>query len=293
MQVKDKTIIICFLARDVETSLKRNLKRIDNLRKRFNNSWCIAIENDSKDNTKRLLSDWSLTAPNIILDIRDTNSVTIPPKSNTCKFPAGSRDRIQKMANFRNRYLEIIKANNLKSDFVLVIDIDLDDFSPESIIYGIENAPDDWRGLFANGVLYSKIGQKTIAEKYYDTFALIPYESETYELTFKEQYLNRDYIVKRLKDNEYLKVKSAFGGIGVYRYQDLINLKYTTADNNRSNILEVICEHISICRHIDQGLYICKNMKAYYQRSSLFSLLFPAKFNCALYPFLKFKNIPQ
>lgn len=293
IRLDNKTCIFCLLARNVENALKRNIPKINEVRGFFHDSWVIVVENDSRDKTKELLKEWAEEKDNIILDMKDTNEETIPNRTDKCVFPAGSRYRIEKMATFRNIYLKIIKEKSLKSDYIIVIDVDIDSFYPQDIKVNIENAPEDWHGLFPNGVLYSKCFNKIIKEKYYDTFAFVPYESKTYELTFREQYENRDYISRNLK-HDYLKVKSAFGGLGIYRYEDLTNFQYTVTENHRSTILEVLCEHISLAQYLENRgcSYICRNMKVLYEKAPFLSILFPAKVNTFLYPFVKFKQFP-
>ena len=272
MQKTDKTAIICLLARNVEDALTKNLPKIDSLRKFFVQSWVVVVENDSTDRTLEILKSWEKSSEGIFID-----SFELKKKENnkTKKsiFPGASAERIDRMAFVRNRYLNFIRNNNLRSDYIIVIDIDLDDFDEKQIITAIEKAPSDWSSIFANGRLYSKIFNRILFTKFYDTYAYVPLNSDTDCLTYREEFLNRDLQVKK-----YFPCKSAFGGIGIYRYNSIINSNYSTRENNRCSLQEVICEHISV--NLDSlkcgKNYICEKLKTYYQRCSVKSSFFPA-----------------
>lgn len=267
MNLKDKSCSICILARDCEKGCRHNISKIEELRSYFGNSYVVLIENDSKDCTKDLLLKWKDESTNIYLCSEDTNQVTIPKASQKCLYPGTSCTRIEKMASFRNRYLDILINNNITTDYIIVIDIDLDDFSVEGIIDSIINAPRDWTGLFAYGVQYWNIGKIIFFKKYYDNYAYVPENSESLAFTYEQRLKNIDSIERKFRfGTRYFPCISAFGGIGIYKYENLITKRYKCEKNLISLTDEAICEHISVNTGSNEKNYICKNMKALYER---------------------------
>ncbi len=268
------TAIICILARNVEKQLITNIPKIDSLRDYFQKSLVIAVENDSTDRTKELLFNWQHSGKGIFIDsfVSTFNSAQKTEKGKL--FSGASRSRIERMAFIRNRYLNFIKANNLHSDYVIVIDIDLDDFDEEKIASAIKNAPGNWSAIFANGRLYSTILKKIVFTKFYDTYAYVPLETKSVQLTYREQFLNRD-----LKLKKYTPCKSAFGGIGIYKYNSIINSEYKTINNERCSLQEVICEHIlfNVSALKSGANYICKDLRTYYQKMPILASILPSK----------------
>ena len=268
------TAIICILARDVEKQLIKNIPKIDSLRDYFRNSWVVAVENDSTDRTKELLFNWQHKNKGVFIDSFVSKFDSAQKTEKGKLFSGASRSRIEKMAFIRNRYLNFIKANNMHSDYVIVIDIDLDDFDEKKVAAAIKNAPANWSAIFANGRLYSTILKKIAFTKFYDTYAYVPLNSTTVQLTYREQFLNRDLRMKK-----YTPCKSAFGGIGIYKYNSIINSEYKTINNERCSLQEVICEHILFnIAALNSGTnYICKDLKTYYQKVPVLAALLPSK----------------
>ena len=268
------TAIICILARDVEKQLIKNIPKIDSLRDYFQNSWVVAVENDSTDRTKELLFNWQHSGEGIFIDSFVSNFNFAQKSEKGMLFSGASRSRIEKMAFIRNRYLNFIKNNNMHSDYIIVIDIDLYDFDEKKIASAIKNAPSNWSAIFANGRLYSTILKKIAFTKFYDTYACVPLNSKTVQLTYREQFLNRDLRMKK-----YTPCKSAFGGIGIYKYNSIINSEYKTINNERCSLQEVICEHILFnIAALNSGTnYICKDLKTYYQKVPVLAAVLPSK----------------
>lgn len=276
--MKDKRACISMLARDCYASLKINIPKFTDLLSQFaDNSIIQVVENDSVDGTKELLQSWNKAVPAVHIISEDTNQLTYDPTQQ-----AGAYSRIQKMANFRNKYLKIL--SNEQFDYLIVIDADLVDFNINSIILAIENAPADWCGLFANGRYYFNFLGKTKLLKYYDLFAYIPNQKQfkrlsipfSYELTYKEMALFSDYLNYKKNDlPNYIDCYSAFGGIGIYNLIKYKGQNYSTKKNQRSTYFDTICEHISFnTQYGSEGKnYICKNMIALYEKQGFKKLL--------------------
>lgn len=261
------------LARNCATALRRNISKIERLRSYFASSVVVIVENDSVDDTRETLSLWAQNGENvIILEGKEQNGKNEAARDRASQFnPSGGFQRIERMAGLRNQYMDYLAQLKMNIDFLLVIDIDIDDFSEWSIIEVMRNAPRDWRGLFANGVKYFNFFGKKIKTRYYDDYAIVPFSDEAapcVEMSFDELKTNREKLEKALKKNKFVKCLSAFGGIGVYRYRCVKDLRYTTEHNTRNKRFEAVCEHISVnvpLHRIGDGVnYVARDVVIYH-----------------------------
>ena len=269
----EKSVLIAALARDCNNSILRNIPKIEKLRKEFKESHVVIIENDSKDGTKETLKRWQKESIGVEAIMNDYGTVTIPEQSKGIKNPGTSMHRISKMARYRNMYMDYARNADFNIDYLIVIDIDIEDFSVEGIIDSINNAPNDWGGIFANGVkFYNKY-----LFVFYDTFAFIPYKSKYIDLTINENITHAHKMTNKVKYNSYIKCLSAFGGIGIYKWNIISDLYYKADKNNRSKVNETICEHIPFnIEIINKGYmnYISSRMKVIYGKPTLKESIF-------------------
>ncbi|QDW26944.1 hypothetical protein FFJ24_019830 [Pedobacter sp. KBS0701] len=262
----NKNVVIAALARDCEKPLLNNIPLIEELRARFVWSEVVVVENDSKDKTKQILHDWQSRSENVSIISQDFGTLTIPHKSTGVTSPTTTTYRIEKMAFYRNIYLEHIKAIKKNIDYVIVIDVDIENFDVENLIYSIENAPNDWGGIFANGVTRKKILGYT-SKIYYDIFAIYQYP-KVQNFSYTEDSLHQTFkdINKKVNKCEYFDIISAFGGIGIYKYDAIKSLNYVVVNNMNSND-EAICEHIPFNEEIvnkSYKNYIARNLTVTY-----------------------------
>ena len=256
----EKEAVFCLLARDCATKLKENIPVIESYRGFFVRSYVVVIENDSKDDTNAVLDDWESTSDGIIISHVDSTGFD-------------RLTRIERLSICRNAYLDEIKKQNLKPEYLIVIDADveLQSLDLHSII---SNAPADWTGLFANGRFYYPVFGRKIPVSYYDLYAYVPYDIDEYELNETQVMENGRQVEKLIKGNEYGRCRSAFGGIGIYRYQSVENARYAAVPHTKSKMFSHLCEHLAINRCCSSygSLYICRSMKLLYERLSFRSL---------------------
>ena len=273
MDLKNKNVVIASLARDCKKELENNIKRIEKLRTYFNKSYVIIVENDSIDGTKDLLNKWA-TKEDIILISQDFNTETTPQKMSNI-VPGMSIHRIQKMAYFRNLYMRELNKINDRIDYLIVIDIDIDNFVPNDIIQAILSAPDDWGGLFSNGSANVTIKGIHIGKCYYDSYAFVSRSDEPYKLEADFVLKRRKFVLRNLLFKKYLKCKSAFSGIGIYKFNLIKDNQYSLVPNiETESKLQCICEHIPFNMHIiNQGYsnYIVRNLKVKYKERISFT----------------------
>ncbi|MDL2244367.1 hypothetical protein LJC54_02550, partial [Parabacteroides sp. OttesenSCG-928-J18] len=257
-----KRVIVCALARDCAWALKKNIKRIEKMRRQFLVCDVLVIENDSRDQTKQLLWDWKQKSEGVYVISNDYHTVTIPESLPNKVNPRCSYHRIEKMTRYRNIYLDWIEERGGAYDYVIVLDIDANSFTTD-IAKIIDRAPADWGGITAHGIWYSPFDSI-----YYDTY---PYmENKPEKLVFHvekpdEYHANAKRIHKQIKRQPYMPVYSAFAGMGIYKQEAIKGLRYELMFNEMEDEeAEIHCEHVSLNKAISERgyqLYIARDLK--------------------------------
>lgn len=264
-----KSIAIAALARNCESNLPGNIRRIETLRTYFDNSFVFVYENDSTDSTKEILEHWATHSDNVIIKQEHLEPLTkdIPHIS---RFYHGvSLHRMNRMSFCRNCLFSMIREN-CKPDYVLFIDSDILSFSVEGIVKAIINAPADWGALFANSFMtYTTSHATNNIPIYYDTFPYVATHRDIQTIRAYEISLPyRFYLSKRLynvvQGNRYFQCASAFGGIGIYHFNSIQESCYQTLrPANWKNEDIALCEHISFnmgikaSKYISQDIHVC------------------------------------
>jgi len=272
----NKNVVIAALARDCDKSLVSNIPRIDKLRKEFAWSQVVVIENDSKDNTKEILNTWSTQSEGVKIISNDFGTVTIPQVSSEIPSPNTSSYRIGKMVRYRNMYLDYIRTIQHTIDYLIIIDIDIEDFSVDGIVKSILSAKEDWGGIFANGITKKEFNGKVFSKIFYDIFAVqeCPLPDR---IGFTPQSLDyrQKTIGKIINRNYFTSVVSAFGGVGIYKYNIIRDYKYYVVPNCE-NENEALCEHIPFNIEIIKAgymNYISKDLYVLYGDHSFGAIL--------------------
>lgn len=264
--ISQKKAAIAFLARDCEKTLPGFLEKTEQLRACFMDSRIYAVENGSKDATRTLLKQYEKNSAGVTLHLFDDPMFD-------------SLHRMQRMVLLRNKCLELVKESQFQPDYYIIIDSDLD-FDVPSVGKSIQEAPDDWAGLFANGRYYLAVKGQRIPVLYYDLYAFLPdiqpnEPAVTDSLTEEDMIRQRPLIQESIKRNNYVKCRSAFGGIGIYQYSAVADCRYTLEKNTVSQKFDYLCEHIPFNREVLKkgSLYVCSGMKTYYEPLSFKTFL--------------------
>ncbi len=162
------------------------------------------------------------------------------------------------------------KRKKFKYDYLIVIDFDIVSFSVDGLVDSIKNAPENWGGLFANGQTHISFFGTTIHRMYHDAYALLLGFNKVLPLfTTFDMFENKKYVTRRLQNDQYVEVASAFSGIGVYKYDLILKEEYFLLNNN-DKFIKAYCEHIPFnLRVLNKGFknYICKEMFVDYGKS--------------------------
>jgi len=214
--------VICGLCRDVGQGLALRLRHIAKLGSMFKRHQIVIFENDSVDDTRRILTDWRDANDGFHLLIDDMN---VP------RFPrTRMRERATHMADCRNRYWTFVRNHFSDYDFVVVLDTDLEGgWSYDGIATTFSYQ--DWDFVGSNGIYLRGNG---------DDVDWVQYDSWAFRSVGRWEP-HADEEVNTLKfdrGNPMIPVWSCFGGLGIYRTPCVLDAEYSGID----------CEHVCLHR---------------------------------------------
>ncbi|CAN2170525.1 hypothetical protein MCEGKSH29_00044 [Candidatus Nanopelagicaceae bacterium] len=241
-------LLVVGTTRNCGATLEKNVKRIVQACKDFDQVTFYFVESDSEDNTRAVLSKLESKYANFKYISMGKLNVLIP-------------DRVERIRYCRNKYIDFLKKRQNspeRFDFVMVADLDKvnSKLSRKSVV-SCFTTKINWDACFAN----QSFG-------YYDLYALRAPGWINHDI-FKElrtafsridandgkwsslvQYFQRDRLRKvHIYENmrrfpshhSWIKVQSAFGGAAIYRADVLSNTDYSAIDLNNE-----ICEHVDL-----------------------------------------------
>lgn len=241
-RMKSRRVAICGLTRNSAAILPRTIQRMTQIADLFGDYRIVVYENDSADNTRELLQNWSDSDPRMVLLSDDCGDpVNLPDRS------AG---RMERMARYRNRYRTYIAEHLSDFDETIVLDMDLEggwDLNGIAHTFGC----DDWDFVGSYGIIRKKsLFFDRVLQ--YDAWA---YRSRGDDTPLTTKYVN--YLPTKL-GAPLVPVNSCFGGLGIYRTQALVAAKYAGGD----------CEHVALHREMRKlgmhRIYLNPNQLAYY-----------------------------
>lgn len=263
------SISLCGVARNCGEGLEETLMRIKTLDTVLGLQALIIVTNDNDDETTEVLEGWEKACPRRRVIVIDGLAQSEPIRES-------------RLALARNAYLKELSLAASPSEYVLIMDLDglNDEVDPRSISSAISQAPSDWVGIFANQ-----------HEFYYDLHALRCHQwvevavwdeveagaawvrrrpwsivnrltrgwfsRNLYKSAVKKFVGRRQYKIPT--DAAPIRVRSAFGGIGIYKWSVLSKYEYSAIDSNGN----LVCEHVTLNTNIsDNGgaLYIIPNL---------------------------------
>ena len=244
-------IVICGLIRNGQDTIPQIKQKVQQISSYFKDYTVLIVENDSTDNSRPMLLEWARINPKIkILGC----GVTV----DECKLKMpetiihdGSPDRIKKMVELRNVYMDYLQNPEFDDyNFCLVMDMDLvakiyNDglLSTEEIFY--LNPTLD--AVVANGIGYYRILGPIYYFTYHDPYAHLDLNgniSDNKKLHDIHSTLSRFYYY--YSPVEY--VRSAFSGFSMYNFKSFRNKRYSLSVNE-GGVSE--CEHVTFNKQLD------------------------------------------
>lgn len=109
-------VVVVGMARDIADILPVTIARLKDIGSQFRRMSVVVVENDSKDNTKSVLQSWADSSQGeVIADCRDLGREDLR---------GFEPSRVQRYADYRNRYREIARDHWPDADYVLAVDLD-------------------------------------------------------------------------------------------------------------------------------------------------------------------------
>lgn len=201
-QMKEKTVVICGLARDIGKNLRKVMARIESLGSKFKEYHVIVVENDSDDGTAEMLQYWQRVNPKVVILSQQLNARKWENIEHV--------DRTKAMASYRNQYLNHIRQKQYSFDYMIVLDLDIPlGFSYDGIAHTFSF--DHWDVMASNGILVPPFGNPIKNPMFYDAFAFRK-KGEQSKGNIKE--INH---LQFHRGEKLVPVTSAFGGLAIYR----------------------------------------------------------------------------
>jgi hypothetical protein len=243
-QLKKMRLAVCGLARNCASKFPATIRFIETLSTYFESTTIVVVENDSRDKTRAILNNWADSCSS--LHIIDGKVPGEENASDTNANPYYSVKRVSRLAALRNQYLDFLKAQAVAPDFVLVLDFDVDRISIAGVLDSFTREA-DWDVATAYGYSLSP----TLQERYHDTYALVPLGEENIpQLESRLKSIQRNWRQDKAS-SELVEVYSAFGGLSIYKYKQINNIRYGVYPN-RDVRVEARCEHFSIANELQK-----------------------------------------
>lgn len=234
-------VLICALVRNISHNWLNFTHRVQAIGEMFKSYSVFLYENDSSDGTDILVKKCDRYPKyKFISEITGRKQ-----HSNTKDY-----DRTVDMAYYRNKYLEYVKKNYEKFDYIIILDSDLiGGYSYEGILNSLSYGLDV---TTSNSIVYDEYeGQKR--RLFYDSWAYRrighPEPHDTHEVNLL--WYNRG--------EEPIKVLSAFGGMAIYKAKLFANkdLEYKAGD----------CDHPTLHAQLGCDIYLNPSQITLYSES--------------------------
>jgi hypothetical protein len=235
---RERSAAVLFLLHNNMDRLERNFAAVDRLMQgTFGEVVYCVYENDSMDGT----AAWIRTLATERDDIRLLSEQGFKPAEADGR---DSRWRYERMAVCRNQCLDLARLHAQDVDYVIVLDIDFTSFEQVYVAAAIRemDAIDpDWQALCGSGLsqrdldVYGPImrivpTRGALPVRLYDVAAM------STDTTLQDRLVGAAMV--RPAFHEPVRVRSAFGGITIYKPSALYPLRYEGWD----------CEHVCLHR---------------------------------------------
>jgi hypothetical protein len=227
----DKRVIFCTTISNEEKNFNNFFKLIDKLKKIFNESYIILIESDSTDNTNQLFENEMESRNGEIHSLGNLRN----------KFVKRSK----RLEVCRNKYLSLINNNKFLREFDYMIVLDADNvnelLSPEAVNKSLFDLKDEeWSCIFPNQLYFYYDIWALRIQQLYETDCFKEFKNLLKNNSYKKSYhlsiTKKMFFLKNSKDR-YIKVISAFGGMGIYKIKNILDIYYDSKGGKE-------CEHV-------------------------------------------------
>lgn len=244
--LQQKNVIVAGLVYNAETLVPKIEKWFNDLTKLCATCHIVIVENNSIDNTSEYLNLWKLRDPDHLHLVCEEGECKSFENVSKDMLKSAHRNRIEKMAYLRNKYLKYIRENFEEVDYVFVTDMDLDgtlywDGVFQSIFKFYVNP--DIEVIACNGIVNGSF-------LYYDSFAYAKDKNEIRWSTTNDKHSHDQDVLQNISRHyqnnlEMDKVASAFGGFSIYDFNSFVKHEYNFYKEGYS------CEHCLFHENFD------------------------------------------
>ena len=249
-------VLLCGMVRDKARKVKKMKLAARNMLSYFSpTSHVLILENDSKDDTRERLLEWSKEDENVKVIGCGLNEKICQLKTNKTINHEHASGRINKMVLLRNETLRYIRMPEY-SDAKYVIMFDFD--RPDVPIYGLINFIYEFE---KNEKINAQCSLATkINGHYYDPYAHLGLDESMFMCSSTRE-IEQNLRMYGAGTGIY-HVNSCFNGLTMYRRDALLNVEYCTVDvvgekceAGTDTSSEAVCEHV--CMHSQmEGVYL-------------------------------------
>lgn len=238
----ERKAAVLFLLHDNMDRLDRNFAVLDDrMQRTFGEVLYCVYENDSTDGTSEWIRELSARR----------NDVRLLSEQGYRPAMAEGRDsrwRYQRMADCRNQCLALARKYAPQVDYAVVLDIDfagLDQVFIAAAIREIDGLHPGWQALCGSGLSQRDLGVYGPSMRVVPTRGSLPvrlYDIAAMEIDAPPQDVFAAAAMARPAPHPPVRVRSAFGGIAVYKPDVLYSLNYEGRD----------CEHVCLHRRMQE-----------------------------------------
>jgi hypothetical protein len=255
----ESSAAVLFLLHDNMDRLDRNFAVLDDrMQRTFGEVLYCVYENDSTDGTAEWIGGLSARRK----DVRLLSERGYRPAMTEGRW---SRWRYERMAAGRNHCLDLARQYAPHADYAVVLDIDFDGFEQVDVaaaIREIDRQHPGWQALCGSGLSQRDLGVYGPGMRVIPTRGDLPvrlYDIAAMQTDVLQQPRNDQHealLAAAMAGSALdrpVRVKSAFGGIAVYKPAVLYPLQYEGGE----------CEHISLHRrmqHVFMSFKLCPMM---------------------------------
>jgi len=257
-KARKSKIVIAGLIQNSAYEIPQLKERCRKIVSQFKDYRIVILENNSTDSTREYLLNWAKIDPKVkilchdayVTNLEECNIVDVAITNDHSPMP----HRIQKMATFRNIYMDHIHHYYDDFDYLCVMDMDLQgEVYIDGMLHTISLLEPNIDGMTCNGMLI----RDPDTFYYYDSFAHIEEHEPGYitDIASKSEhdvhvhiYMTQLYSSQMTPD----RVRSAFGGLAIYNMKNVIKQRYNYSQTN------FVCEHTFF--HHNKRIYVNPRM---------------------------------
>lgn len=269
-------VLICGVCKNIEYAVQNTICNIEALGNKFEDYTVIIYENNSTDNTKHFLKQWSKQNSRVILIAEDLDQSLLKQNVKSFNRADGQPFRSELIAKARNKVLDIAREPRFDEyEFIVMADLDFSTPWPIDEIVKTIQTEGDWDCVTANGIM---------GDSYYDKYALrtfqYPFGPELLGEFWWHQIVNTKIVYD---GDKWVPVFSAFGGLGIYRKASILDSYYSGSVTE-----ELMFDYQDIFTQSNKkNIYIWEYLKLYpesYKGRGLLNIIFQMNSGCDLFP---------